>query len=112
MPPAMLAWLDYSEADQRRAREIVAMFSQRESRDELGLGRIREALSETLFPGTSVLLTPQPRSSRCSNSGLDAGLLSILSLPVGGVGVSWASSSPVVIQRDGRRMIEFTHPLA
>ena len=57
MPPAVLAWLDYSEADQRRAREIIAMFSQRESRDELGLGVIRDALSDTLFPGTSVLLT-------------------------------------------------------
>ena len=57
MPPAVLAWLDYSEGDQRRAREIVAMFSQHESRDELGLGRIRDALSDTLFPGTSVLLT-------------------------------------------------------
>ena len=33
------------------------MFSQQESRDELGLGRIRDALSDTLFPGTSVLLT-------------------------------------------------------
>ena len=57
MPPAVLAWLDYSETDQRRAREIVAMFSQPESRDELGLGQIRDALSDTLFPGTSVLLT-------------------------------------------------------
>ena len=33
------------------------MFSQRESRDELGLGQIRDALSDTLFPGTSFLLT-------------------------------------------------------
>ena len=57
MPPAVIAWLDYSQADQRRAREIVAMFSQAESRDELGLGQIRDALSDTLFPGTSVLLT-------------------------------------------------------
>ena len=57
MPPAGIAWLDYSQADQRRAREIVAMFSQAESRDELGLGQIRDALSDTLFPGTSVLLT-------------------------------------------------------
>lgn len=57
MPSAVLAWLDYSEADQRRAREIVAMFSQAESRDELGIGQIRDALSDTLFPGTSVLLT-------------------------------------------------------
>ncbi len=57
MTPPLLAWLDYSQADQRRAREIVAMFSQRESRDELGLGGIRDALSDTLFPGTSVVLT-------------------------------------------------------
>ena len=57
MPPAALAWLDYSEADQRRVREIVAMFSQPESRDELGLGQIRDALNDTLLPGTSVLLT-------------------------------------------------------
>ena len=57
MPPAVIAWLDYSEADQRRAREIIRLFSQRDSRDELGLGSIRDALSDTLFPGTSVLLT-------------------------------------------------------
>ncbi|MCY3896250.1 MAG: DUF6361 family protein [Chloroflexi bacterium] len=57
MSPAGLAWLDYSETDQRRAREIVSMFLQPESRDELGLGRIRDALSDTLFPGTSFLLT-------------------------------------------------------
>ena len=57
MSPASLSWLDYSEADRRRAREIVSMFSQRESRDELGLSVIRDALSNTLFPGTSVLLT-------------------------------------------------------
>ena len=57
MPSAVLAWLDYSEADQRRAREIIRLFSQPDSRDELGLGSVRDALSDTLFPGTSVLLT-------------------------------------------------------
>jgi len=55
--PAMLAWLDHSEAEQRRAREIIKFFSQPESRDELGIGGIRDALSNTLFPGTSMLLT-------------------------------------------------------
>ncbi len=57
MSPAVLAWLDYSESDQRRAREIIRLISQPESRDELGIGRIRDALSDTLFPGTSFLLT-------------------------------------------------------
>ena len=33
------------------------MFSQPVNCDELGLGQIRDALSDTLFPGTSVLLT-------------------------------------------------------
>ena len=38
-------------------REIVNLFSERESRDELGVGQVRDALSDTLFPGTSTLLT-------------------------------------------------------
>lgn len=35
----------------------MRLFSDTESRDELGLGQIRDAYSDTLFPGTSVLLT-------------------------------------------------------
>ncbi len=38
-------------------REIVSLFTERESRDELGIGQVRDALSDTLFPGTSTLLT-------------------------------------------------------
>jgi hypothetical protein len=38
-------------------REIVNLFSERDSRDELGVGQIRDVLSDTLFPGTSTLLT-------------------------------------------------------
>lgn len=38
-------------------REIIRLFSDRESRDELGLGQIRDALSDGLFPGTSTLHT-------------------------------------------------------
>jgi hypothetical protein len=52
-----LSWLDFSEEDQRRAREIVALFSERESRDELGIGTIRDVFSNALFPGTSVIQT-------------------------------------------------------
>lgn len=57
MTPARLAWLDHSAEDQRRVRDILRLFSDTESRDELGLGQIRDAYSDTLFPGTSVLLT-------------------------------------------------------
>jgi hypothetical protein len=53
----VIAWLDTSGEEQRRAREIIALFAQPESRDELGIGQIRDAFSNTLFPGTSVLQT-------------------------------------------------------
>lgn len=56
---ANIAWLDSSADEQRRIREM-ALFAQRESRDELGIGQIRDVFSDTLFPGTSVLHT-RPR---------------------------------------------------
>ena len=53
----MIAWLDASREDQRRMREIVNLFTQSESRDELGVGQVRDAFSDSLFPGTSTLHT-------------------------------------------------------
>jgi hypothetical protein len=55
--PSTIAWLDTSADEQRRVRELIALFAQAESRDELGIGQIRDAFSETLFPGTSVIQT-------------------------------------------------------
>lgn len=52
-----IAWLDSTPEEQRAARELIAMFSDKESRDELGIGPIRDAFSDLLFPGTSVLQT-------------------------------------------------------
>ena len=52
-----IAWLDVSAEEQRRAREFLALFTQAESRDELGLGQIRDTFSNTLFPGISVIQT-------------------------------------------------------
>jgi hypothetical protein len=53
----MIAWLDTSSDEQRRVRELIALFVQSESRDELGIGQIRDAFSDSLFPGTSVIQT-------------------------------------------------------
>ncbi len=38
-------------------REIVNLFRERESRDELGIGQVRDAMSDSLWPGTSTLFT-------------------------------------------------------
>lgn len=55
--PSLIAWLDSTPEEQKAARELIAMFSEKESRDELGIGPIRDAFSDLLFPGTSVLQT-------------------------------------------------------
>lgn len=55
--PSLIAWLDADSDDQARMRDIIKLFTDRDSRDELGLGQVRDAISDGLFPGTSVLLT-------------------------------------------------------
>lgn len=52
-----ISWLDHSEADQRRVREMLQLFSDKDTVDDLGIGTIRDAISNSLFPGTSVIQT-------------------------------------------------------
>lgn len=50
-----IAWLDASTEEQRRVREVVQLFSQSETVDELGGRKIVITIADALFPGTSVL---------------------------------------------------------
>lgn len=52
-----ISWLDASTAEQQRMREILGLFTEKESREELGLGQIRDAIGDALFPGSSTLHT-------------------------------------------------------
>ena len=52
-----IAWLDYDGAAREKALQLLSAFQEKESVDELGLGTIRDALSEKMFPGTSTLMT-------------------------------------------------------
>jgi Family of unknown function (DUF6361) len=54
---SILAWLDHDEAERRRMQEVIELFREHDTVDELGLGSIRDAFSNLLFPGTSVLHT-------------------------------------------------------
>lgn len=54
---SLIAWLDSTPEEQRAARELISLFTQQEGRDELGVGQIRDAFSDLLFPGTSVVQT-------------------------------------------------------
>ncbi|MFF7291054.1 DUF6361 family protein [Microbacterium sp. NPDC008134] len=55
--PSSITWLDVSADEQRRMRELASLFTLRDSRDELGLGLLRDAIADALFPGTSTLHT-------------------------------------------------------
>ena len=55
--PSSLTWLDHDGAARERSLRILALFKERESRDELGIGGIRDAISDRLFPGTSTIQT-------------------------------------------------------
>src|SRR5689334_836960 len=52
---SQLAWLDISRAEQQWMRELLKLFSDQESRDELGIGQVRDAFGDLLFPGSSTL---------------------------------------------------------
>jgi len=52
-----LSWIDFDGEAQRRTQRILALFKERDTRDELGFGPIRDAISDSLFPGTSIIHT-------------------------------------------------------
>ncbi len=54
---SFLAWIDFDQADRDRTRRIMDLFDQKSSRDELGLGSVRDALADLMFPGTSTIQT-------------------------------------------------------
>jgi hypothetical protein len=54
---AFVAWLDYSERERRQALDVIDLFREQDTRDELGIGTIRDALAERLFPGINTIQT-------------------------------------------------------
>jgi hypothetical protein len=50
-------WLDTDSEQRRKMLEVVDLFKEEGTVDELGIGSIRDALANSLFPGTSVLHT-------------------------------------------------------
>jgi hypothetical protein len=55
--PASLSWIDHDPAAQERSLRLLALFRERDSRDELGIGAIRDSFADQLFPGTSTIQT-------------------------------------------------------
>jgi hypothetical protein len=52
---SLISWLDASTEENSKMRELVKLFGTPETIDDLGMGQLRDAISNSLFPGTSVL---------------------------------------------------------
>ena len=52
-----LSWLDSSESERRAVMELVSALNEPGTLDELGIGSIRDTISDALFPGTSTIQT-------------------------------------------------------
>ena len=55
MTASTFAWLDHDEGERRRMMEVVNLFREKGTLDELGIGTVRDTLSEHFFPGTSTI---------------------------------------------------------
>jgi Family of unknown function (DUF6361) len=55
--PSAFGWLDTDNEQRRKMLEVIDLFNEEGTVDELGIGSIRDALADALFPGTSVLHT-------------------------------------------------------
>lgn len=55
--PSSLTWLDHDAAASEKSMRLLHFFRATEARDELGIGGIRDAISDQLFPGTSTIQT-------------------------------------------------------
>ena len=55
--PSGLSWLDHDATARERSHRLLEMFKESETRDELGIGSIRDSIADLLFPGTSVIQT-------------------------------------------------------
>jgi hypothetical protein len=55
--PSTFTWLDSSEKQRRKMKDVLDLFREQGTRDELGISTIRDAFADALFPGTGALQT-------------------------------------------------------
>jgi len=55
--PSSFTWLDYSEQDRRKMLDVISLFREQTTRDELGIAAIRDIFANLFFPGVSTIQT-------------------------------------------------------
>lgn len=54
---SQLGWIDFSSTDRERVSQVLALLQEPGTQDELGIGRMRDAFADLLFPGFSTIQT-------------------------------------------------------
>ena len=54
---SQLGWIDFSSEDRDKVKQALTMMAGRGTLDELGIGQIRDAFADLLFPGLSTIQT-------------------------------------------------------
>jgi hypothetical protein len=52
-----VGWVDFSSDDRQRVQQVLALLKETGTLDELGVGQVRDAFSDLLFPGFSTIQT-------------------------------------------------------
>jgi len=52
-----IGWVDFSSTDREKVSQVLAMLQEPGTLDELGIGQIRDAFADLLFPGFSTIQT-------------------------------------------------------
>ena len=54
---ASIGWIDFSQSHRKKVLSVMDLYKDRGMVDEMGLGTVRDAFSDLIFPGTSTLHT-------------------------------------------------------
>ena len=57
IPISELGWIDFSDTDKQKVMKVIEMLQPDGTVDELGVGIIRNALSDAMFPGITTIMT-------------------------------------------------------
>jgi hypothetical protein len=50
-------WLDFSERERHKMLDVIHLFDEKGTRDELGIGAVRDSFADLFFPGTTTIQT-------------------------------------------------------
>lgn len=48
---SLIGWIDFSSTERERVSQVLSMLQEKGTLDELGIGQIRDAFADQLFPG-------------------------------------------------------------